>query len=113
MTSEADKRPVPAAALIGELDRRFRLPLIAYFRRRVSSASEAEDLTQDVFVRAIQSLTSFRAEQAVPYRAYLLQIARNLVIDRWRASPPGTTSYQALPEHCLQHAGDGVVHRAV
>jgi RNA polymerase sigma-70 factor (ECF subfamily) len=76
--------------------------------RWASSQAEAEDLTQDVFVRAIQSLTSFRAEQAVPYRAYLLQIARNLVIDRWRASPPGTTSYQALPEHCLQHAGDGV-----
>ncbi len=74
--------------------------------RWASTQAEAEDLTQDVFVRAIQSLASARMEPLVPYRAYLLRIARNLAIDRWRARPPGTTSYHMLPERSLLQPAD-------
>ena len=35
------------------LNARYRGPLLAYFRRRVGSVSEAQDLTQDVFERLI------------------------------------------------------------
>ncbi len=77
--------------------------------RWVGTQAEAEDLTQDVFVRAIRSLKSFRAEPAVPYRAYLLRIARNLVIDRWRARPPDTTSYQDLSGEYAPLPADEVV----
>ncbi|HTA08735.1 MAG TPA: sigma-70 family RNA polymerase sigma factor [Streptosporangiaceae bacterium] len=73
--------------------------------RWASTQSEAEDLTQDVFVRAIQSLSSVRSEPPVPYRAYLLRIARNLVIDRWRAREPGTTSLHLL-ERSLSQSED-------
>ena len=41
----------PTAAL--ELDRSFRGPLVAYFLKRVKSRNEAEDLTQEVFVRLL------------------------------------------------------------
>jgi RNA polymerase sigma factor (sigma-70 family) len=81
MTSEADKRRAPDAALIGELDRRFRLPLIAYFRRRVSSASEAEDLTQDVFERVLKALNHAPILNA---EALVFRIAVNLLRDRAR-----------------------------
>jgi RNA polymerase sigma-70 factor (ECF subfamily) len=70
--------------------------------RWASTQSEAEDLTQDVFVRAIQSLSSVRTEPSVPYRAYLLRIARNLIIDRWRARGPGTTSLHLLEQSLSQ-----------
>jgi RNA polymerase sigma-70 factor (ECF subfamily) len=81
MTFEADKRLGPYAALIGELDRRFRLPLIAYFRRRVSSAAEAEDLTQDVFERVLKVLNHAPIANA---EALVFRIAVNLLRDRAR-----------------------------
>jgi RNA polymerase sigma factor (sigma-70 family) len=81
MTSEADKQRIPHPAVIGELDRRFRLPLIAYFRRRVSSASEAEDLTQDVFERVLKALNHAPIVNA---EALVFRIAVNLLRDRAR-----------------------------
>jgi RNA polymerase sigma factor (sigma-70 family) len=81
MTLEADKRHAPGATLIGELDRRFRLPLIAYFRRRVSSAAEAEDLTQDVFERVLKALSHAPIVNA---EALVFRIAVNLLRDRAR-----------------------------
>jgi len=62
------------------------LPVYRSVARWAGTPAEAEDLTQEVFVRAIQSLGSYRgADLDIPYRAYLLRISRNLVIDRWRA----------------------------
>jgi RNA polymerase sigma-70 factor (ECF subfamily) len=81
MTFEADKQRAPYPAVIGELDRRFRLPLIAYFRRRVSSASEAEDLTQDVFERVLKALNHAPIVNA---EALVFRIAVNLLRDRAR-----------------------------
>jgi RNA polymerase sigma factor (sigma-70 family) len=81
MTFEADKQRAPHPAVIGELDRRFRLPLIAYFRRRVSSASEAEDLTQDVFERVLKALNHAPIVNA---EALVFRIAVNLLRDRAR-----------------------------
>lgn len=62
------------------LDRRFRPALMAFFARRVGSRSEAEDLTQDVFVR----LASGGASQLDHADAYVFQIAANLLRDRSR-----------------------------
>jgi RNA polymerase sigma factor (sigma-70 family) len=81
MTWDADKRRAPDTGMIGELDRRFRLPLIAYFRRRVSSASEAEDLTQDVFERVLKALSHAPIVNA---EALVFRIAVNLLRDRAR-----------------------------
>ena len=81
MTPEIDNASGPREALIGELDRRFRLPLIAYFRRRVSSASEAEDLTQDVFERVLKVLHHSSVANA---EALIFRIAVNLLRDRSR-----------------------------
>jgi RNA polymerase sigma-70 factor, ECF subfamily len=49
----------------------------------VPDAAEAEELTQEVFTRAIASLPRFRYV-GVPFRSYLNQITRNLLRDRWR-----------------------------
>jgi len=63
------------------LDARFRAPLMGYFLTRVKNREEAEDLTQEVFVRlmAIGSLDEIdRAE------AFVFRIASNLLRDRGR-----------------------------
>jgi RNA polymerase sigma-70 factor (ECF subfamily) len=69
------------AQLLADLDRRFRLPLVAYFRRRVGNPAEAEDLTQDVFERVLRSLGSRPIGNA---EALVFTIAVNLLRDRAR-----------------------------
>lgn len=71
----------PIDTLLEEFDRRFRLPLLAYFGRRVSSAVEAEDLTQDVFERLLRSLGTGPIRNA---EALVFHIAANLLRDHAR-----------------------------
>lgn len=51
--------------------------------RFVSRVDEAEDLTQEVFVRVYQALDKFREDQGA-FRAWLLAVARNVAIDHYR-----------------------------
>jgi RNA polymerase sigma factor (sigma-70 family) len=84
VTAEADSLAAlepSREAMIGALDRRFRLPLNAYFRRRVASKSEAEDLTQDVFERILKVLSHAPIANA---EALVFRIAVNLLRDRAR-----------------------------
>lgn len=60
---------------------RYRLPLLAYFGRRVSSPAEAEDLAQDVFERLLKVLAT---EPILNAEALLFEIAVNLLRDRAR-----------------------------
>jgi RNA polymerase sigma-70 factor (ECF subfamily) len=60
------------------------LPMIyAYVRARVFDDGDAEDLTEQVFLRAFQALARYRP-RGWPYSAFLYRIARNLVIDHVR-----------------------------
>ena len=63
------------------LSARYRLPLIAYFRRRVRSREEAEDLTQEVFLRLARRLDEEPIENP---EAFLFRTAVNLLRDRSR-----------------------------
>lgn len=58
--------------------------IYAMIEASVKNPVEAEELTQEVFERAIRSLPSFEYTGA-PFSAYLTRIARNLVHDRWRS----------------------------
>lgn len=64
-----------------DLSARYRLPLIAYFQRRVRSREEAEDLTQEVFLRLSRRLD---VEQVDNAEAFLFRTAVNLLRDRSR-----------------------------
>ncbi len=56
--------------------------IYTYVCRLTNDSPDAEDLTQEVFVRAFQGLRAFRRSAAVD--TWLYRIATNLVIDRYR-----------------------------
>jgi RNA polymerase sigma-70 factor (ECF subfamily) len=51
---------------------------------RVASRQEAEDLTQEVFLRALRHLEGYQSESGT-FRPYLIAVAQNLLRDRWRS----------------------------
>jgi RNA polymerase sigma factor (sigma-70 family) len=67
----------PTAAL--ELDRSFRGPLVAYFLKRVGNRNEAEDLTQEVFIRLVNHPDKNNGQTI---EGYVFTIAANLLRDR-------------------------------
>lgn len=81
--SQSGETSVDLSALKQELDARFRAPLMAYFLRRTGNRSEAEDLTQDTFVRLIGSASFAMADEA---NAYVFRVASNLLRDRARTA---------------------------
>ena len=50
---------------------------------RVSNQSEAEDITQEVFIRAWKAINKYKRRGA-PFVAWLLAIAHNLVVDYYK-----------------------------
>lgn len=64
------------------LNRAYRPVLIRYFLRRTSSHAEAEDLTQEVFIR----LAATDLGAVATREAYIFQMAANLLRDRARRS---------------------------
>ena len=64
-----------------QLSERYRQPLIAYFQRRVGTRNEAEDLTQEVFLRLVKR---FDVESLEKPEAFVFTTAVNLLRDRYR-----------------------------
>ena len=54
-----------------------------YLALRIGNEMEAEDLTQQVFLNALQSINSFRWKGA-PFSAWLYRIAHNQAVDHMR-----------------------------
>lgn len=64
---------------LGQLNRRFRPALMSFFLRRLRNHADAEDLTQEVFIRLARSGAEIETPQA-----YIFQTAANLLRDRAR-----------------------------
>src|SRR6266581_5119604 len=67
-----------------------------YVYYRVRDDAEAEDLTSDVFMRALKAMPRYEPRQA--FLAWLYRIARNAVIDRARRGNR-QVSYEDALEH--------------
>jgi RNA polymerase sigma factor (sigma-70 family) len=73
--------------LLDHLSARYRGPLTSYFLRRVRRRDEAEDLTQEVFLRMVRSLQrpdGDGGERIDNPEAFLFRTAVNLLRDRAR-----------------------------
>src|SRR5579862_6395879 len=57
----------------------------AYIVKRVRDRAETEDLTAEVFHQALANLKRFEW-RGIPFAAWLLRIAANLISDRWQRS---------------------------
>jgi RNA polymerase sigma-70 factor, ECF subfamily len=65
-----------------DLVREHKNRIYTYVCRLTNDHPDAEDLTQEVFIRAYQSMHAFRHDAALD--TWLYRIATNLVIDRFR-----------------------------
>jgi RNA polymerase sigma-70 factor (ECF subfamily) len=54
----------------------------SYVRVVLDEHGEAEDVTQDVFIKVFQALPRYVSRSDTPFRAWLFRIARNAAIDR-------------------------------
>jgi RNA polymerase sigma-70 factor, ECF subfamily len=67
------------------LYQRYVQQLYRYFLVRVGNVDDAQDLTSQTFLAAMQSLHSYRGRQ--PFIAWLLGIARHKTVDLFRRRP--------------------------
>jgi RNA polymerase sigma-70 factor (ECF subfamily) len=80
LVRRAQKRDQEAFAQLYEehIDKIYR-----YIALRIGNETEAEDMTQQVFLNALQSISSFKW-RGIPFSAWLFRIAHNQVVDYLR-----------------------------
>ena len=61
----------------------YHLPIHRYIASRVQRPADAEDLTQLVFVKALEALPRYES-RGIPFGGWLFRLARNTVIDHVR-----------------------------
>ncbi len=71
------------ATAFGELYERYRTTIRAFVRSRVHHPDDAEDITSEVFLRALGALPRYQL-RGRPVRSWLVQIAANAVVDHHR-----------------------------
>jgi RNA polymerase sigma-70 factor, ECF subfamily len=82
----------------------------AYIAWRMHDREETEDLTSDVFHRALASLPRFEW-RGVPFAAWLIKIAANLITDRLKRRHH-TNTLDPIEEHTADTSFEVVEHRA-
>ena len=86
--------------------------IYAFVARRVRERAEAEDVTSEVFARALANLGRFRW-RGTPFAAWLYRIARNAIADRGqRMAVEQTLAEQADPAAPAQEELEEAERRA-
>ncbi|MEJ7900852.1 MAG: sigma-70 family RNA polymerase sigma factor [Thermomicrobiales bacterium] len=67
---------------------RYATAIYRFCYRKVGDVEVANDLTAQVFVKAIERLDRYQPKPGATFRSWLFTIARNLVTDRWRRQRP-------------------------
>jgi RNA polymerase sigma-70 factor, ECF subfamily len=73
----------PTSVGVGDVYAKLRHPLVAYLRRHVRNSAVAEDLVQQVFVKALGTLKAGQPIGNMP--GWLYQVARTTAIDYHRS----------------------------
>lgn len=85
----------------GELAVEYQTPVYNLARRLLHSELEAEDVTQETFLRAFAHLDSYQPER--PFRSWLLAIAAHICIDQIRHE----SALSVSPLGAYEPIGDG------
>src|SRR5689334_9264682 len=70
---------------------------------RIAGAQDADDLTQDAFLRAFHKLPSFRGD--APFRAWLLRVAHNTALNWLSRRRPEPMAEPPEPEPTVPPGG--------
>lgn len=83
-----------------------------YIYHRVNDVHLAEDLTGDVFTRALKSMATYR-DQGKPFVAWLYRIAHARVVDYYRMSNrrPQESDVEAEPIPVHTNLDEGIIRR--
>jgi RNA polymerase sigma-70 factor (ECF subfamily) len=93
--THAQRESLPAAE---ELYLQHHEHIFRFIWSRVQDAPLAEDLTGEVFTRMVANLPNYQ-DRSLPFRAWLYQIAHNLIVDHHRKE----SSAQALKDVTEPH----------
>ena len=95
-------------AAFGQVYEAYYLRVYRYAAARVGQGAEAEDIAQEVFLKALHSLQRFKFT-GPPFAAWLFRIAHNLIIDRARHIKSASAATSGPPsslDNALAVAGD-------
>jgi RNA polymerase sigma-70 factor (ECF subfamily) len=101
MVTEAQSNPEAFAPLY----ERYVLRIYRYIHIRVRSDEDAADITQQIFLAALQALPRYR-QQGVPFAAWLFRIAQ-LTLKQKQRQEKGSVSWDILPAdlHLVETSG--------
>ncbi len=88
----------------------YRSKVLAYIRSHISDSADAEDICQDVFLKAFRAADRYEAEKSAP-GTWLYAITRNTVIDYYRRIRPTEELPEELSDDALPE--DGVMQEAL
>jgi RNA polymerase sigma-70 factor (ECF subfamily) len=87
MKSDSERQPVEARrsneAELSSLYREYYDKIAHYASAHIGNRADAEDIAGEVFLKALESLRSYR-KRGIPMQAWLFKIAHNLVVDYLR-----------------------------
>lgn len=105
MTFEAFKERIGTAkdneARLASLYDEYYDRIARYAYVRIGDRTEAEDIASEVFLKALESLKTYR-ERGVPMQAWLFRIAHNLVVDHLRR----VTKHETVPIESVEIADE-------
>ena len=92
--AEEDKELIARAArgeseAFGTLYDRHASRIYRFIFLKTGHKGDAEDLLHEVFLSAWKSIKTYRTQAAIPFTSWLYQIARNRIIDYYRAKKSG------------------------
>src|SRR5580693_2877827 len=85
--------------------------IYAFVARRVGDRDIAEDLTSDVFHKALASLRNYESRGA-PFAAWLIRIAANAVADQYKRAAREAPGSEDPPEPAANPDLEATEHRA-
>lgn len=91
----------------GQLFDAYHGPIHRYVASRIRNLPDAEDLTQAIFVKALEALPRYEA-RGVPFGGWLFKLARNAVIDHVRVHRDQLT-LEAAEDRPVDEAGPEAV----
>lgn len=93
-----DRAKAGDADAFGQIYDRFQPEIVRYLSHRTGDAEAAQDLAQQVFLKAWQAIPRYE-HRGAPFRAWLYRMAHNQMVDHFRARRPTVdVEHVELPE---------------